>query len=124
MAAARKAYEWAREVFEQLSAAHPDVPGYQHDLASAYGNLGRLRYVTGRPAAARKNGRLSQPSREKLAEQNAVRAVELLKQAHAAGYFKDAANAELLKTNKDLDPLRARADFSQLAATIGKATKK
>jgi hypothetical protein len=74
--------------------------------------------------SARRDGRLSPPTRAKLAEQNAVRAVELLKQAHAAGYFKDPANAELLKTDKDLDPLRARADFQQLAAAIGKAAKK
>jgi tetratricopeptide (TPR) repeat protein len=74
--------------------------------------------------SARQDGRLSPPTREKLAEQNAGRVVELLKQAHAAGFFKDYANAELLKTAKDLDPLRARADFQQLAAAVGKAVQK
>jgi serine/threonine-protein kinase len=74
--------------------------------------------------SARQDGRLSPPTREKLAEQNALRAVELLKQAHAAGFFKDPANAELLQTDKDLDPLRARADFQQLATAVGKTTQK
>jgi hypothetical protein len=73
--------------------------------------------------SARQDGRLSQPTREKPTEQNAVRAVELLKQAQAAGFFKDPAKVELLKTDKDLDPLRARADFQQLAAAVGKAAK-
>jgi serine/threonine-protein kinase len=74
--------------------------------------------------SARQDGRLSPPTREKLAEQNALRAVELLKQAHAAGFFKDPAHVELLKTDKDLDPLRARADFQQLATAVAKAIKK
>jgi tetratricopeptide (TPR) repeat protein len=74
--------------------------------------------------SARQDSRLSPPTREKLAEQNALRAIELLKQAHAAGYFKDPAHVQLLKTDKDLDPLRARADFQQLAAAVGKAGKK
>jgi serine/threonine-protein kinase len=54
----------------------------------------------------------------------AARAVALLGQAQAAGFFKDPANAELLQTDKDLDPLRARADFQKLAAAVGKTTKK
>jgi hypothetical protein len=52
-----------------------------------------------------------------------LRAVELLKQAYAAGFFKDPAKVALLQTAKDLDPLRARADFKKLATAVGKAIK-
>jgi tetratricopeptide (TPR) repeat protein len=59
-----------------------------------------------------------------LVERYAARAVALLGQAQAGGYFKDPAKIELLKIDKDLDPLRARADFQKLATAVGKAGKK
>jgi tetratricopeptide (TPR) repeat protein/tRNA A-37 threonylcarbamoyl transferase component Bud32 len=59
-----------------------------------------------------------------LVERYAARAVALLGQAQSAGFFKDPAKIELLKTDKDLEPLRARADFQKLADAVAKAGKK
>jgi tetratricopeptide (TPR) repeat protein/tRNA A-37 threonylcarbamoyl transferase component Bud32 len=48
------------------------------------------------------------------AERHAVHAMELLAQARTAGYFKSATNQKLLRTDKDLESLRSRADFKKL----------
>ncbi len=65
-------------------------------------------------SAAGKDGALPQAERDRLAEQHAARAVELLVKARVAGHFKPASNYEMLTKEKDLDPLRARADFLKL----------
>jgi hypothetical protein len=109
----------------QHDRAMAEVQDLAQDKARTPLDLYNLACVASLAAdSARQDSRLSQPSREKLGEQNAGRAVELLKQAHAAGFFKDPAHVELLKTDKDLEPLRSRADFQQLAAAVGKPTKK
>ena len=41
-----------------------------------------------------------------------------LSQARDAGFFKDPANIALMKKDSDLNPLRARAYFKQLAAEL------
>jgi serine/threonine-protein kinase len=61
--------------------------------------------------SAAKDPRLSEGERGKLAEQDAARAVELLNQAQAAGYFKDASLREYLKRDPDLAPLWSREDY-------------
>ena len=45
---------------------------------------------------------------------HADQALELLRDLHAEGYFADAENAELLRTDTDLDALRGRADLRAL----------
>jgi hypothetical protein len=52
-------------------------------------------------------------------DQYAARAVALLAQAHARGYFKEAARVEKLKKDADLDPLRGRPDFQKLLTELG-----
>jgi serine/threonine protein kinase/tetratricopeptide (TPR) repeat protein len=53
------------------------------------------------------------------AEAYAVRAVALLRQVRATGYFNNPAPAERLrKKDPDLEPLRGRADFQQLVADL------
>lgn len=61
------------------------------------------------------------PRGEPQSEQYAARAVALLRQALAAGY----KDVQELKTDSDLDPLRARPDFKNLLADIqaGKKVK-
>jgi tetratricopeptide (TPR) repeat protein len=54
------------------------------------------------------------PGANRSADEEANRAMALLKQAIGAGY-KDAAN---LKKDKDLDPLRMRDDFKKLTAEL------
>jgi hypothetical protein len=68
-------------------------------------------------AAARKDGKLVTAERDKLAEQYASRAFDLLRQAIQKGY-KDVAH---MKKDKDLDALRDREDFKKLLAELEKA---
>jgi tetratricopeptide (TPR) repeat protein len=60
--------------------------------------------------AAGSDSKLSPPDRVRMAAQYADRAMEYLHLAIANGF----RNAPLLKADKDLDPLRSRADFQKL----------
>jgi tetratricopeptide (TPR) repeat protein/tRNA A-37 threonylcarbamoyl transferase component Bud32 len=62
--------------------------------------------------------KLSPTERDKLAEQYAGVAVELLRRAHAGGYFNDPAKVDDLKKGSDLDPLRSRQDFTKLLTEV------
>jgi hypothetical protein len=68
-----------------------------------------------KPAAADANAKS-----QKLKEQYAMRALELLRQAIAKG-FKDVAH---MKKDTDLDPLRQRDDFKKLVAEMEKTQAK
>jgi tetratricopeptide (TPR) repeat protein/tRNA A-37 threonylcarbamoyl transferase component Bud32 len=59
----------------------------------------------------------------RLAEQHATRAVQFLTRARSERNFAEAANAKLLRTDKDLAALRSRADFKKLVAEIEAETK-
>jgi hypothetical protein len=61
---------------------------------------------------------LSQAEQDKLAEQYACRAVELLRKAQAAGVFKDAGTVEHLKTDTKLQSLRSRQEFQKLLTDL------
>jgi tetratricopeptide (TPR) repeat protein len=54
----------------------------------------------------------------KLADRSAARAIGLLRQAQAKGYFKETAKIEHMKKDTDLDPLRQRDDFKKLLADL------
>jgi serine/threonine protein kinase len=71
-------------------------------------------------AAALRDDQLAPVDRERLAEQYAVRAVELLAKAQAAGFFAIPAKRETLKKDPDLEALRARDDFKKWLAGLGK----
>jgi tetratricopeptide (TPR) repeat protein len=66
-----------------------------------------------------KDGQLAETRRRDLAQGYADRALELLRQAIAAG-FKDTAR---LKDDPDLEPLRAREEFGKLVAKLEGKTK-
>jgi serine/threonine-protein kinase len=51
-----------------------------------------------------------------LAEGYASEAMNLLRRAHAAGFFRTPAHHKLLHEDKDLDALRSRQDFKQLCS--------
>jgi serine/threonine-protein kinase len=74
-------------------------------------------------AAARRDTKLPTPDRDQLAERYTSRAIALLTKTLAAGYFKLPAKVEHLKKDKDLDPLRARADFKKLLAELEREKK-
>ena len=71
-------------------------------------------------AAALQNDKLAAPDRARISEAHASRAVELL----AGIDWKNNWNLEPLKTDKDLDPLRARKDFIDLVKRAEKASAK
>ncbi|MBI3468334.1 MAG: tetratricopeptide repeat protein [Planctomycetes bacterium] len=63
--------------------------------------------------AARSDDSMSEPERQKLSDQYAARAVELLRRARLAGFFQDPSRVDHLRTDPDLDPIRPRAEFVQ-----------
>ena len=69
-------------------------------------------------AAAVNDARLPPAEREPLAERYGRRSVELLRQAQAAGYFRDPARLARMNENKDFDPVRGREDFKGLVAEL------
>jgi tetratricopeptide (TPR) repeat protein len=69
-------------------------------------------------AAAGRDSLLPETRRRQLAEEHAARAVELLRRAATAGFFNTPARRNLIKTDKDFDSLRPRADFRKLLADL------
>jgi serine/threonine protein kinase len=65
-------------------------------------------------AAVRRDAQLTKAEQDQRAEQYAARAVEFLKKAGAAGYFKSVTRMEEMRKDKDLDALRQRRDFQEL----------
>ena len=74
-------------------------------------------------AAAQKDAKLLPAEREQWGEHHAVRAVELLVQAQAAGFFKDPRQIEHLKQDSDLDSLRTCADYQKLLSELEKTAQ-
>jgi len=69
-------------------------------------------------AAALDDGALVSTDRSARAERLAARAVQRLARAGSAGYFASVANLANLKTDRDLDSLRPRADFQALVMDL------
>jgi hypothetical protein len=91
-------------------AAPPGLPGEAlYNLACVYSQAS---------AAAQRDAKLPPADRDRRAEQYAARAVELLGLAHKDSFFKPADTVQHLKKDPDLDPLRQRADYGKLMATI------
>jgi serine/threonine protein kinase len=69
-------------------------------------------------AAARSDTRLSTAERQRTVEGDAAAAVRLLERARVAGFFKERAEVENLKTDPDLEALRPRDDYRMLLARV------
>jgi serine/threonine-protein kinase len=65
-------------------------------------------------AAAVRKGRLPESHRQLLADEYASQAMTYLARLRDRGFFLDPQGAGYLRTDKDLDPLRDRADFRRL----------
>jgi serine/threonine-protein kinase len=87
------------------------------DLAQAKGLTARNFYDAAR-VHARVSAAVGKDTAQPPAERHAARAVELLAQARAAGFFKDRANVEQAKKDPDLDPLRGREDFKKFLGEL------
>jgi tetratricopeptide (TPR) repeat protein len=72
-------------------------------------------------AAARQDEQMAPTDRDALAERYAARAVALLAQAQAAGYFATPANRDRLRKDPDLQALRTREDFRKWLAELEQA---
>ncbi|HEY6562859.1 MAG TPA: serine/threonine-protein kinase, partial [Pirellulaceae bacterium] len=54
-------------------------------------------------------------------EQYGNRAVELLEQAHASGWFRDPSAIDLVRADRDLEPIRSRSDYRSLMGHLEQA---
>jgi serine/threonine protein kinase/tetratricopeptide (TPR) repeat protein len=79
--------------------------GHYYDLACTYAQAS---------AAVDRDGKLSPGDRARQKARYADRAMEFLQKAVAEGYN----NPQAIKTDPDVDPLRARKDFQELAAEL------
>jgi len=94
----------ADEAAQLITAAGEDGP-----------SLYRLATVLSTAAgAAARDASLAEGERNRLAEQYAIRAIELLRKAQRAGYFKEPAARARLKDDPALAPLRLRKEFQEL----------
>jgi serine/threonine-protein kinase len=71
-------------------------------------------------ASARRDAGLTPADQDRLAEKYAVRSMELLQQAKAAGYFQKSSGLEHLKNDPELSGLRSRPDFRKLLTDLVK----
>jgi hypothetical protein len=86
---------------------------------------GDASYLTARAlslasAAASRDTTRDAAAREKLAEQNAARAVALLLRARSQGFFQGHSEVNLIQKDRELEPLRRRADYQKLLQDLNK----
>jgi hypothetical protein len=65
-------------------------------------------------ASVLKDAKLPQAERDKLAEQYAARAVEILRTCKGTRFFAHRGHLDDLKTAEEFQPLRGRTDFQKL----------
>jgi hypothetical protein len=69
-------------------------------------------------SAARQDSDLASGQRAALEEDYGRRAMDLLRQSHAAGFFKSREAVEHFRQDGNLNSLRSRKDFQQFAAEL------
>jgi serine/threonine-protein kinase len=74
--------------------------------------------------AAGRDKALPAAERDQLSARYQTRAVELLRRAEDTGFFNSAAWQASLKSDRDLDPLRKRADFRRLEQDVERRARK
>jgi tetratricopeptide (TPR) repeat protein len=99
----------AAKIAEQLTLLLPDRPEGNYNAACLFSRCVPL---------AEKDTRLAESQRRNLAESYGNTAMDRLRTAVNKGY-KDVAH---LKEDKDLDPMRSRADFQKLLQELEKET--
>ncbi len=94
---------------EELAARKPIAGSTYYDLACLYSLIA---------AAVSADTGLPMPERNDRAERHAARAVALLAKSHEAGYLKQARAAAHMMEDKDLAPLRGRADYQEFLRAL------
>ena len=103
-------HDQAIEVADALAGDRLDPGSTRYNCACVYSFAA---------TAAQGDTGLPPPTRAARAEKYAAQAVVLLKRAHAVGFFQDASAAPpASKSDPDLNPLRARADFQALLLDV------
>jgi len=74
-------------------------------------------------SAAANDARLPPAERARLADKYGVRAVELLRKAQAAGYFREPGRLAHMREDEDLDAIRTRPDFRRLLVEVESEAK-
>jgi tetratricopeptide (TPR) repeat protein len=116
----------AEASFQEALALSAPVVKENRDVAGYRDELGAILYDTAclyslESAAVRKDTALPPEARKERAEALAGRAIEMLCQARAAGFFSAPAHLELLRrVDTDLVPIRPRKDFRELLNEIDK----
>jgi tetratricopeptide (TPR) repeat protein len=75
-------------------------------------------------SAADSDGSLSQEERNRLTDQYAEQAIQLLREANEIGHFKDEASIQQVETDSDLDPIRSREDFQVFLKELTQESEK
>jgi serine/threonine protein kinase/tetratricopeptide (TPR) repeat protein len=109
---------WAR--VGKAAEAAADAAALTKEPGTAGPTFYNAAYICSLAAAERG---LQTPPRA-LREQYAGQAMDLLRRAQAAGFFKDPRQVEHLKKDAELAPLRAREDYRKLVAELEAAEKK
>ena len=71
--------------------------------------------------AVAQDAQLTQDNRDVLSEAHLTRAIDLLRQAQAAGHFKNIRSVEKAHDDPDLAPLKPREDFKRFLNSLGDA---
>jgi tetratricopeptide (TPR) repeat protein len=114
--AARRLYEQARDILEELVRQGPHIAEFRSRLAVSLYNLACVHALSSE--AARADTRLSKAEQDDRSETYAASAIKLLRQCEHAGFFRTPAQIDLLQKDRDLDPLRSRADFKDLLRKV------
>jgi hypothetical protein len=69
-------------------------------------------------SAAAHDTQLGDLERTKLAEKHAARAVEVLRRAQQAGFFKQPGEVQHMRNDTDLDALRTRDDYKKFQSDV------
>jgi serine/threonine protein kinase/tetratricopeptide (TPR) repeat protein len=108
-------YAQATAETDEISKGKDGSGATSYDLACVYALAS---------AAARKDSRLPSAEGDRLSEQYAVRAIELLALAHAGGLFQAPAKLTQMKQDADLEPIRQHPQYFQLLGKIETALPK
>jgi serine/threonine protein kinase/tetratricopeptide (TPR) repeat protein len=126
--AAAPRYQLGRAATRARQGNHAQAVAEAEAVIAEFPTHGALLYEAARAYAlsspvVRAHSLLPSGDQEELSRRYADQAVALLLRARANGQFSTSASLDDLKTEKDLDTLRPRADFQELLALVQQPSK-